>query len=55
MMNWEYEFGKGILWGNPIKPLEVVENKEYHCAHTPCTAKAKSLKRIAKIGMKWRM
>ena len=28
------ERGRGILWGNSNKPLEVIENKEYHCAHT---------------------
>ena len=44
MMKW----GLGILRGDFNKYLEVVENKEYHCAHTPSTAKAKSEK------LKWR-
>ena len=33
------EMRRGILWGNSIKPMEVIENKEYNCAHTPSTAK----------------
>ena len=38
-------WGKGVLWENLIKPLEVIENKEYPCAHAPSTAKAKTGKR----------
>ena len=34
METGSWERVNGVSWGKSIKPLEVVENKEYRCAHT---------------------